>query len=83
MSSALLENISTEIQSSGIQNNCGLTSAEAQERLKIHGSNAILSEAGKHPLKILASQFINPMVYLLLVAAGHRVFKRYWMNVNP
>ena len=46
----------------------GLNSLDAAKRIKKYGSNSILSDKGKHPLKILLSQFNNLMVYLLLFA---------------
>lgn len=48
----------------------GLTSLEAEIRIKKYGSNIIQSGEGKHPLKIILSQFNNLMVYLLLFAAA-------------
>lgn len=48
----------------------GLCSIEAENRLTKNGLNTILSNKGKHPLKIIIAQFNNLMVYLLLFAAA-------------
>lgn len=48
----------------------GLSTSEAKSRIEKYGSNTIQSDKGKHPLKILLSQFNNLMVYLLLFAAA-------------
>lgn len=48
----------------------GLNSFEATNRIEKYGRNTILSEKGKHPLKIFLDQFNNLMVYLLLFAAA-------------
>ncbi len=47
----------------------GLSSAEAAERLKSHGPNA-LDEAHVRWEKVLARQFKSPFLYLLVLAAG-------------
>jgi P-type Ca2+ transporter type 2C len=48
----------------------GLNSSEAVNRIEKYGNNTIQSDKGKHPFKILLSQFNNLMVYLLLFAAA-------------
>jgi Ca2+-transporting ATPase len=48
----------------------GLSSAEAARRLASVGPNELQREAGPSALGLLASQFVNPMVALLLVASG-------------
>ena len=40
----------------------GLNTTEATSRIEKYGNNTIQSEKGKHPLKILLSQFYNLMV---------------------
>lgn len=50
-------------------NSHGLTSSEAQERLKKYGSNE-LPTSKPNAFKRLLRQFNNPMVYILLVAAA-------------
>ncbi|XHH09476.1 MAG: cation-translocating P-type ATPase [Candidatus Bathyarchaeia archaeon] len=46
----------------------GLTTQEAQERLKQYGPNELKKEKGKSPLKILASQFTDVLMIILLLA---------------
>ncbi len=46
----------------------GLTTQEAQERLKQYGPNELKKEKGKSPLKILASQFTDILMIILLLA---------------
>lgn len=48
----------------------GLNSLEAANRISQYGRNTIQSDKGKHPLKIVLSQFNNLLVYLLLFAAA-------------
>lgn len=48
----------------------GLNSLDAAKRIEKYGSNSIQSDKGKHPLKIVLSQFNNLLVYLLLFAAA-------------
>lgn len=48
----------------------GLNSLEATNRISQYGRNTIQSDKGKHPLKIVLSQFNNLLVYLLLFAAA-------------
>lgn len=48
----------------------GLNSLEATNRISQYGKNTIQSDKGKHPLKIVLSQFNNLLVYLLLFAAA-------------
>jgi P-type Ca2+ transporter type 2C len=47
----------------------GLTAAEAAKRLGHDGPNELTQESGKSPWKILAEQFANLLVALLIVAA--------------
>jgi Ca2+-transporting ATPase len=48
----------------------GLSSSEAARRLTETGPNELRREAGPSPLALLAAQFANPMVALLLVASA-------------
>jgi Ca2+-transporting ATPase len=57
----------TELDSDRVN---GLTSLEATNRISRYGSNTIQSDKGKHPLKIVLSQFNNLLVYLLFFAAA-------------
>jgi predicted metal-dependent RNase len=57
-----LTKLITELDSDRVN---GLTSLEATNRISRYGSNTIQSDKGKHPLKIVLSQFNNLLVYLL------------------
>ncbi len=50
--------------------NTGLTSQDAQERLKVHGPNELKKKKGKSPLKLLLGQFTNVLMIILLLAIG-------------
>lgn len=52
----------------------GLSSEEAQRRLAQHGPNRLEEEAPVSRLKLLLNQFVNPLVYILLVAAAVTAF---------
>lgn len=62
-----LTKLITELDSDRVN---GLTSLEATNRISRYGSNTIQSDKGKHPLKIVLSQFNNLLVYLLFFAAA-------------
>jgi magnesium-transporting ATPase (P-type) len=47
----------------------GLSSAEAAERLKRHGPNALPAVKPRHPLARFAAQFNSALIYFLLAAA--------------
>lgn len=46
----------------------GLTSAEASERLRLHGPNALPEQAGTTLLQRFLRQFRSPLIYILLFA---------------
>ncbi len=48
----------------------GLTTQEAQERLKINGPNEIKKEKSASPFKLLLGQFTNLLMIILLIATG-------------
>jgi P-type Ca2+ transporter type 2C len=48
----------------------GLTDEEAAKRLEKHGRNKIKQESDTGWIKILIHQFINPLVLVLVIAAG-------------
>ncbi|HLN89423.1 MAG TPA: HAD-IC family P-type ATPase, partial [Candidatus Binatia bacterium] len=48
----------------------GLTTKEAQERLKTNGPNEIKKEKRKSPLKLLLGQFTDVLMIILLIATG-------------
>jgi Ca2+-transporting ATPase len=47
----------------------GLAAAEAAARLKQYGSNELVEQAGKGPLRMLLEQFTQTMVLILIAAA--------------
>jgi Ca2+-transporting ATPase len=47
----------------------GLTAAEANQRLRLHGPNLLKEEAARGPWPILYRQFMDVMILILLVAA--------------
>jgi Mg2+-importing ATPase len=47
----------------------GLTSAEAAQRLRQDGPNALGAEGRRGPLAVLASQFASPLVLILIAAS--------------
>ena len=51
-------------------NNSGLTSKEAEERLKQNGENTLPSKKATPFILMLLKEFINPIVIILLVAMG-------------
>lgn len=58
------------VSSLGADLEYGLKSEEVRERLKIHGENRLKEHAGISPWVIIASQFRNIIVVLLLAATG-------------
>ena len=46
----------------------GLSTAESEDRLKIEGPNVLFRQKKETALKIFLSQFLNPLIYVLLVA---------------
>ena len=48
----------------------GLTSSEAASRLEKYGLNKLGDEEPTNPLKVFLSQFRNPLIYILLLAAA-------------
>ena len=60
----------------------GLTSALASERLAQDGPNQLTSRAGPSWLRKLAAQFLEPLVVVLLGAAGLSVFLGDWVDAG-
>jgi magnesium-transporting ATPase (P-type) len=48
----------------------GLSSTEAEKRLRHHGPNAIPSGTRRHPILRFLAQFNNALIYFLLAGAG-------------
>lgn len=49
--------------------NTGLSSSDAEERLKKYGPNELKEKKGRSPLKMLLEQFTETMVVILIIAA--------------
>ena len=56
----------------------GLSDAEAAERLKKHGRNALRSKPPKTILQMLKAQIIDPMVLILIGAAAFSAILQEW-----
>ncbi len=52
----------------------GLTQAQAQHRLRMHGPNAVSAERGHTRLRMLGKALVNPLVILLVVLAALSAF---------
>ncbi|CTQ50361.1 cation-translocating P-type ATPase [Jannaschia donghaensis] len=52
------------------QSSTGLSEADAASRLSSVGPNRLPHTPGAHPLRLLARQFVSPLVILLIAAAG-------------
>ncbi len=53
----------------GVHSECGLSSQEAEKRLKVYGSNTLPEPPKPHPLLQFLRQFNHPLVLVLLGAA--------------
>jgi len=58
----------------------GLSHAEAARRLTEHGPNQLSDGEGLAPLKLLLSQFTNPLVVILLFAALLSAYLHEWLD---
>lgn len=56
----------------------GLSSAEAAERLAVHGPNELRGAATVPAWKMLLGQFAEPMILILVAAAGLSLAMRNW-----
>ena len=54
----------------GIDPALGLTAAEIEDRRNRHGANILKAHPPANPLRVLVKQFMSPVIYLLLGAAG-------------
>lgn len=52
----------------------GLSESVARERIERYGKNSIETGKGSNPLKIFLRQFRDPLVFILLIAAGISAF---------
>jgi cation-transporting ATPase F len=58
----------------------GLDEQQAAERLRRHGPNRPRSQSGPGPLARLAAQFVQPLVLVLLAAAGITAVLGEWVD---
>ncbi len=58
----------------------GLSSEEAELRLKKYGYNKITETTKRSAILIFLSQFKNPIVYLLVFAAGLSIYFKEWLD---
>ncbi|MDP3839276.1 MAG: HAD-IC family P-type ATPase, partial [Methylococcales bacterium] len=58
----------------------GLSDSEAEKRLKEHGLNRLTPQRGKSALRLLFEQVNQPLVYILLIAAGITGFLEEWVD---
>jgi Ca2+-transporting ATPase len=60
----------------------GLTEGEAAERLRKYGENALPEPDPPGPLQIFARQFISPLIYILVAAAGVTALLQEWIDTG-
>ncbi len=60
----------------------GLSAAEAAARLEVYGPHRLTPRRGRSPLRLFLSQFHNPLIYLLLLAAGVTVPLKGWLDAS-
>lgn len=58
----------------------GLTQAEVERRLAVHGANQLTLRKGKSPFLLFLLQFHQPLVYILLVSAVVTAFLQEWVD---
>lgn len=58
----------------------GLSADEVNQRLHSLGQNIIEQKKKKNPFLMFLAQFVSPMVYMLLVAAGLSFFFKEWLD---
>lgn len=58
------------VKAHGIDSALGLTAAEIEDRRNRHGANILKAHPPANPLRVLVKQFMSPVIYLLLGAAG-------------
>lgn len=58
----------------------GLSSSEARHRLQTHGPNRLTPARGVGPLKRLALQFHQPLIYVLLGATAVTLVLQHWVD---
>ncbi|WP_241567001.1 HAD-IC family P-type ATPase [Hahella sp. KA22] len=60
----------------------GLSSSEAEERLRRHGENIIAEQSGESAWQRLLRQFNNPLIYVLLLSAAITLIMRHWLDAS-
>ncbi|WP_445371555.1 cation-transporting P-type ATPase [Methylomonas sp. HW2-6] len=63
-----------------VQLGAGLSSQTAQSRLEQAGPNRLTPPRGKGPLRLLLSQFHQPLIYILLFSAATTAFLEEWAD---
>ena len=58
----------------------GLTPTDAKNRLKTFGPNQFIQKKGYSNLKILLSQFVSPLVYVLLFAGAVTLYLKAFID---
>ena len=69
----LLELLNTDIKH-------GLNESEAQKRLAEYGQNRLTPRRGISPLKLLLSQFHQPLIYILILSGSITAFLQEWVD---
>ena len=69
----MTEQLATNLQ-------CGLTQAEAERRLAVHGPNRLPEEPPDPAWLRLLRQFHNPLIYVLLVAGILTAYLGHWID---
>jgi Ca2+-transporting ATPase len=64
----------------GVNLKQGLNETEILRRLDEYGANKLTPRRGKGPLRLLLSQFNQPLVYILLISAVTTAFLREWVD---
>lgn len=58
----------------------GLSEKEVLLRLDEYGANRLTPKRGKTPLRLLLSQFHQPLIYILLISAATTAFLQEWVD---
>lgn len=74
------QSLETLIKSLHVDVKRGLDEVEVLRRLDQYGPNCLTPRRGKSPLRLLLEQFHQPLVYILLVAAGVTAFLQEWVD---
>ena len=61
----------------------GITNAEAQKRLSKHGKNELVEEKKPGPVLIFFSQFMDILIFILIIAAiAAFMLEILWMQLS-